>query len=423
MKKIFKLLLVISIVLFGCSFISEELDAAIMPIEPIGQPTISVPPIEEAVKIPSDLFLNHYIDRQKIIAESNKEKVEDAIDQKVEEPQKQEEVKPKEDKKKEEPKKEEPAITFKEVDEIFYVSSSTLNIRTGAGTSYKKIGSFSLNDEVRVIGIGSNNWNKIIWNGQEAYVSAKHLSKNKTEVKQEAPKKEETKVEVPEQEKTKQEEAVTYKEVNETVYAISEVRIRNGAGSSFEIVGTLKKGENIQRIGIGSSGWSKVIYCGEEAYISSCYLTTDENYKEEPETVLEEMQRRGSMGRLTIPGFSVALFKASIYDLNESQFIVDNKDSAAYMTDGNGNIIIADHVHQGFAAIKKAKPNQTIATIDYGTYTEKYICTDNFIGRNTGSDLVDLNGNPVKGENIGGIIMYTCNVDGTVTITFWHPVN
>lgn len=74
-----------------------------------------------------------------------------------------------------------------------------------------------------------------------------------------------------------------FTEVNETVYAISDVNIRKGPGTNYEKVGQLKYGENITRVGIGDNGWSKVIYKGEKAYISSNYLTkTKPVIKEEP---------------------------------------------------------------------------------------------------------------------------------------------
>ena len=68
---------------------------------------------------------------------------------------------------------------------------------------------------------------------------------------------------------------VTYKEVNETVYAKSDVNIRKGPGTSFEKLDSLAKGKSITRVGIGDNGWSKVKYNDTIAYISSNYLTTE----------------------------------------------------------------------------------------------------------------------------------------------------
>lgn len=71
------------------------------------------------------------------------------------------------------------------------------------------------------------------------------------------------------------EPVVTYKEVNETVYAIDTVNIRKGPSTDHDKLGQLKKGESITRIAIGDNGWSKVMYKDEVAYISNNYLSTD----------------------------------------------------------------------------------------------------------------------------------------------------
>ncbi len=65
-----------------------------------------------------------------------------------------------------------------------------------------------------------------------------------------------------------------YNYVNQTVYATANVNVRNGANTSYAKVGLLKKGKSITRTAIGSNGWSRVIYKGKTAYISSSYLTT-----------------------------------------------------------------------------------------------------------------------------------------------------
>ena len=69
---------------------------------------------------------------------------------------------------------------------------------------------------------------------------------------------------------------VTYKEVNETVYAKSDVNIRKGPSTDFEKLGSLAKGKSITRVGIGDNDWSKVMYNDTIAYIHSDYLTTEE---------------------------------------------------------------------------------------------------------------------------------------------------
>ena len=67
---------------------------------------------------------------------------------------------------------------------------------------------------------------------------------------------------------------IIFNDVDEIVYAISSVNIRSGPGTDYEIVGSLAYGQSIRRTGVGSNGWSRVELNGEDAYISSSYLST-----------------------------------------------------------------------------------------------------------------------------------------------------
>ena len=59
-------------------------------------------------------------------------------------------------------------------------ASKTLNVRSGASTSYDKIGTLKANDKVEILGT-SNGWYKIDFNGKEGYVSASYIALNALE--------------------------------------------------------------------------------------------------------------------------------------------------------------------------------------------------------------------------------------------------
>lgn len=69
-----------------------------------------------------------------------------------------------------------------------------------------------------------------------------------------------------------------YTDVNETVTAKEKVNLRIGAGTNFDISGTLKNGDTLTRTGIGTNGWSRLIYKDKTVYAISSYLTTDLSY-------------------------------------------------------------------------------------------------------------------------------------------------
>ena len=59
-------------------------------------------------------------------------------------------------------------------------ATSEVNCRTGAGTSYQKVGSLKKHEEVKVTGVASNGWYEITKeDGTKIYVSNKYLSEEK----------------------------------------------------------------------------------------------------------------------------------------------------------------------------------------------------------------------------------------------------
>lgn len=82
--------------------------------------------------------------------------------------------------------------------------------------------------------------------------------------------------------------------VNETVYIKSTVNVRGKASDTAKILGQLKEGDSVTRIGISKTvdekkySWSKITFNGQTAYVISSKLTTEKPTEEEPETPAEE---------------------------------------------------------------------------------------------------------------------------------------
>lgn len=83
--------------------------------------------------------------------------------------------------------------------------------------------------------------------------------------------------EVPEEVGPDVEALMSFTQVDEQVTAKESTNLRSAPsqGEDSQILYTLQNGEIAQRIGVSSSGWSKVIYQGETYYAVSSYLTTD----------------------------------------------------------------------------------------------------------------------------------------------------
>ena len=124
-----------------------------------------------------------------------------------------------------------------------YVIATTLNVRSGAGTSYSVLGSLSKGTKVEVIST-TNGWSKISYNGSTGYVSSQYLSDNTTSTN------------------------TTTKYVTATT-----LNVRSGAGTSYSVLGSLSKGIKVEVIST-TNGWSKINYNGSIGYVSSQYLSS-----------------------------------------------------------------------------------------------------------------------------------------------------
>ena len=96
--------------------------------------------------------------------------------------------------------------------------------------------------------------------------------------------------EVADQEEDLTEEVQLFTDCNETVYATGTVNLRNGAGTSFEKVGSLNKGDSVTRTGTAiagteAEGWSRIqLSDGSTVYVSNKYLSTTKPVVQQQQT-------------------------------------------------------------------------------------------------------------------------------------------
>lgn len=90
-----------------------------------------------------------------------------------------------------------------------------------------------------------------------------------------------------------------YSSVNEKVTAKSETNLRSLATTKSDIVTTLKNGETVTRIGVGSNGWSKLRYKNKTVYAITSYLTTDLKVKEPEEDIVLNQKFESQKDKVT----------------------------------------------------------------------------------------------------------------------------
>ncbi len=83
----------------------------------------------------------------------------------------------------------------------------------------------------------------------------------------------------------KTQEELLYTDINDQVTAKDEVNLREGAGTKYNVVATLKSGEFITRTGVGKNGWSRLLYNGKTVYAVTSYLSNEVIEIQKPDVV------------------------------------------------------------------------------------------------------------------------------------------
>ena len=125
-----------------------------------------------------------------------------------------------------------------EARDLYMVTCRTLNVRLGGGTGYARIGTLSRG--TLVSGELEDGWLKFSYDGGTAYCSADYLARVDGDL---------TGLHV------------TCRTLN----------VRAGAGTNFEILGTLSRGAEVEILDV-LLGWYEIEHLGGEAYVSAAYI-------------------------------------------------------------------------------------------------------------------------------------------------------
>ena len=125
------------------------------------------------------------------------------------------------------------------------VTASTLNVRSGASTSYNVVGKIYKGDKVEILS-SNNGWYKIGYSGNKVgWSSSDYILKS--------------------------EGSVSTKKGTVTA---STLNVRSGASTSYSIVGKVTKGTSVTILST-SNGWYKIQYSDNKVgYVSSQYVST-----------------------------------------------------------------------------------------------------------------------------------------------------
>lgn len=144
-------------------------------------------------------------------------------------------------------------------------ATDVVNIRTSDSETADKIDKAQIGQEFTLLEEKGNGWSKVEYEGGEAYIKSEYLEV----VSEEVVETEETQEEE-DQEEDSQDAAS--EQTNGTVKVIENVKVRKGASTDSESLGTVYVGEKLELILKQADGWTKVKYKGQTAYVKSDYV-------------------------------------------------------------------------------------------------------------------------------------------------------
>lgn len=183
-------------------------------------------------------------------------------------------------------------ISFTEVMETVTAKEQT-NLRNIPSTEGSTVVYTLKNGETaQRTGVGSNGWDRVIYNGQKLYAVHNFLTADLTEKPAQAAEPESADAaQVGQPSGTTQAGGLTFRTVREAVTARDRVNLRDQPSTETgQVVGTLSYGEAVVRTGISGSmdtGWSRLEVNGQVVYASSRLLATSMDFKEQEKPTAE----------------------------------------------------------------------------------------------------------------------------------------
>lgn len=128
------------------------------------------------------------------------------------------------------------------------VATTNVNVRSGPGTNYRKLGQLRTGQTVRQTG-STKGWAIVVWNKQKAYVSSQYLRPKTSESSGSATGR------------------------SSSAYTTANVNVRTGPGTGFPVVAVLAKGSSVALTGKTASGYSEITHSGHRRWVSTAYVT------------------------------------------------------------------------------------------------------------------------------------------------------
>jgi uncharacterized protein YvpB len=195
----------------------------------------------------------------------------------------------------------------------YTVTADVLNVRSGPGTNYSKIGRLMQGTKLNVIQRMNNGWYKISYNGKSAYVSGDYVYSS-----------------------------VIYK------VTATKLHFRTGPGTQYKSMGLINQGTVLNVIHKESNGWYKISFNGKTGYVSGDYVSSSTGTVSKKMDIPVIAQRPELPSGCEVTSLAMAL---RYYGVNADKTVLAKQmpyDSTKLVRNSNGSIKIWGDPDVGF---------------------------------------------------------------------------
>lgn len=148
-------------------------------------------------------------------------------------------------------------------------TTAPLNVRTGAGLSFRVVTVLRKGAKVETTGVTGNDYSQIVHDGQLRWVSSRYISRSTPTTPTPA--------------------ANGLPAPTGTAIATAELMIRTTSGSTFEVVTNVPSGTELQLTGVSENGRTQVIWAGALRWVNSLYLSGNAAVPKPPTATLPQI--------------------------------------------------------------------------------------------------------------------------------------
>lgn len=180
---------------------------------------------------------------------------------------------------------------FSPVEPETVYAKKSVNIRTAGNINSGSLGRLGEGKTVTRVGISEDGWSAVLYNDQLCYISSDYLTTQEVEP-------------------TENPNVPSEQEVDDMVYTVDDVNMREGPGFDRAVLCRVPEFVEIHRTGIVSSGWCRVTYKDQEGFISTGYLAEKHPNQSEPiqeEEVDDEVYTTREVNFRKFPGTKKAI--------------------------------------------------------------------------------------------------------------------